>query len=177
MVDVGGQHGAPLGDLATHELGRYVGLDARLLAIHVLAYGHVLHLGRHDAAFGIRHLRYGRAALGAVRQGYVLEPQRVERAVVAPHAAVFGTDLGQSLHVAARGDPLLAQTRQALAEIDRDVGIAESPARVVKVNVGIGRVVFLALFVDAHARHLLDAAHGHADLGMELALDVDFVRT
>lgn len=89
MVDVGGQHGATLGYLAAYELGCDVGLDTQLLAVHVLADGHILHLGGYDSALGVCHLCDGGAALGPVGQGYVLEAQMVERMVVTAHAPVF----------------------------------------------------------------------------------------
>ena len=81
VVDVGRQDGAPGSDFLAHEFGRDVGLDAQLGAVHVLAYGHVLHLGRNDALLGEVHLPDLASLFGAEGKRLMLEAQVVEALV------------------------------------------------------------------------------------------------
>ena len=57
VLAVGGDDGASLGNLLAHKGRCDVGLDAQFLAVHVLAYGHILHLLCDDALLGEIHLR------------------------------------------------------------------------------------------------------------------------
>ena len=57
MVYVGRKHRTAGCYFVTHELGRDVTLYAKLVVVHVLAYGHILHLLSDDAALGQRHKR------------------------------------------------------------------------------------------------------------------------
>ena len=56
MLLVGRDNGSSLGYLLTHKLRCDVGLDAKLLTVHILADGHVLHLLCDDAFLGKIHL-------------------------------------------------------------------------------------------------------------------------
>ena len=99
VVDVGRQ-GCPSGGyLVAHELRGDVGLYAQCPAVHVLADGHVLHLGSYDALLGEVHLGNLRAFLSAVGQADMLEAQMVQGLVGQPFPAVLRGDLRQLLHL------------------------------------------------------------------------------
>ena len=149
VVDVGWQHGTSGGNLVAHELRRDVGVDAQLLAVHVLADGYVLHFRGDDALFGVVHLRAAVAFLGAVGQGDVLKAQVVERVVIAAHLAVFRGDGRQLFHVAAGSNPALAHARQSFLQVNLDVRVAERAAGVVHVHRVVG------------SHYLLSVDYGH----------------
>ena len=56
MMDIGGYDGTAASHLVAHKLCGDMALDAQCLAVHVLADGHILHLGSDDAGLGTCHL-------------------------------------------------------------------------------------------------------------------------
>ena len=93
-------------------------------AVVVLADGDVLHLRCDDAGTGVMHMADVPARLGA--QGLALqtgEAQFVQGLVGSPLAAEFRCQVGQRLGIAALGNPLRAQRRQSVADVDLGLGI------------------------------------------------------
>ena len=78
MVHICGQEGTSGSQFLSDKLGRDVRVDAQLLAIHILADGHVFHLRRDDALLGIVHLCAPASGLGAEGQGDVFEAQMIQ---------------------------------------------------------------------------------------------------
>ncbi len=79
-----------------------MGIDAQLLAVHVLADSHVLHLWSDDASLGISHLGDMLASLSTARQLDVLEAEVVEAMVSKALLAILAGNLlellGQPWH-------------------------------------------------------------------------------
>ncbi len=191
VVDVVGDDGAAARDFAAHEFGRDLVLQAgtevlaRMLAVHqrgelgahraglvqafqigrtvvVLADGDELHLRRDDALARVMHLRDIRARLGAARRAVqVGKTHRRQFRIGRLLTAIFRTQVGQNLGIAARFDPAGTQRRQALANVDLRR----------RVGVGTRTVVdeYRRIFLAAHAggRIVLgDFTHRHLDVGL-----------
>ncbi|ESQ16746.1 MAG: hypothetical protein N838_05240 [Thiohalocapsa sp. PB-PSB1] len=106
----GGDDRAPAGNLVAHEFGRdrmrqagaerlaavltqqflIARIGAQFVQTHVLADGHVFHLGRDDAFARIVHLSDVGAGFGAAWRADVLKAQRGQRRVVLPPPAEAG---------------------------------------------------------------------------------------
>ena len=181
MVDVGRQHGTSGGNLLTDEFRCDVGVDAQLLAVHVLADGDVLHFRGDDALLGIIHLRAALAFFGAVGQGDVFEAQVVEAVVVPAHLPVLGRDGVELLDIAASGNPAFTHTGKAFLQVDFHIGVAEGAAGVINVHRSIGGDDTFAVdnFYGRREVHLLHAytderIHGPLHIGF-LCMCVCFV--
>ena len=171
MVDVCGQHGAAFGNLLPHKFGGDVRADAHLVAVHVFADGHILHLGGDDSCPCIGHLGNLFPRQSAVGQGYMAEAQVVKRTVIQPHAAIFAADFRQLLHVAAPLYPLLAHAGQSLFQVDGGGRVAVRSAGVVYIYRCIGPLSALSP-LDGHCRGQVDALHSHPDVGINHPLHI-----
>ena len=89
MVDIGRQYGTSGSDFFAHELRSDIGINAQLLAVHVLADGYIFHFGRNDALLGVIHLRTAFSGFGTIGQGDMFETQMIERGIIAAHLAIF----------------------------------------------------------------------------------------
>ena len=95
VIDVGWQNGTSSCNLITHVFRSDVGLDAQLLAVHVLTDGNVFHLRSYDACLGVCHLGDVLASLGTARQLDVLEAKVIERVVGESQLAILAGYLGE----------------------------------------------------------------------------------
>ena len=188
VVDVGRDDGAAPGHFVAHEFGRDDARDAgahgvahqALLAaciLHVLRHpfalavfadGHVFHFGGDDAFARVVHLRDVTGVVGTILgaqrlalQGGSLGAQLGQAGGVFAFLPVVQRHRGAALvvlHITTAGDPAAAYAGQALAHIDRSLG----------VGVRAGGVV--------HADHLAigecDVAHRHAQIGVQMAGEV-----
>jgi hypothetical protein len=189
VVDVGGDDGAAPGYFVAHEFGRDDAGDAGThrvahqallaagilhvllhpLALAVFADGHVFHLGRDDAFAGVVHLRDVGASLGAqglALQGGGLGAQLGQAGGVFAFLPVVQRHGGAAfvvLYITTGGNPGIPHTREALAHVNHGIG----------VGVGAGGVV--------HADQLTigqpNVAHGHAQVGVQLARQVGLARS
>ncbi len=172
VVDVGGQHGSASSYLLSHKLGSDVAMDAQLLAVHVLADGHVFHLWGHDAGLGVCHLGDVLAGLGAAGQLDVLEAEGVEAVVGKALFAIFARYLGELLGVGSVENPLLAHSRQSLLQIHLIGRIAVGSAGVVDEDRGVGLRVRNAALVFHHGGGEVDLGHAYLDLWENLSLHI-----
>ena len=124
VIDVGRQHSTTCCNLLSHKLWRYVSLYAQLGAVHILAYGHILHLGGYDALLGIVHLAHLFTLLSTQWQLDMLKAQMIQTLVGQPHTAILRRQFGQLLHTATFHYPWLAQSGQTLAEVDYRIVVA-----------------------------------------------------
>ncbi len=158
VVDVRRNDRAAAGDFLADELGgdflRDVGAEAvprvllveqaggpGFLQLHVLADGDVFHLRGDDAFLRVVHLRDVGARLGPARRAHVGEAQGIEAGVGQAGLAELGGQAGEDLGVAALVDPARTHVRQALAQIDADLGVGIRAGGVVDEH---RRVLFAA---------------------------------
>ena len=144
---------------------------ARLLQLHVLADGHVFHLGGNDALAGIVHLRNIGAGLGPARVAHVGKTQLGQLGVVQALLAEVGAQPGQALGVATRVDPGRPHVGQAFAHVDDHTGIGVGAGGVVDQYRGIGLATEIGRRIGQ-----ADFPHGYADIRAR-ALHIDLART
>ena len=176
VVDIGGDDGAAGRDLGADEFGGDVIGDLRAPILAVAGGGAGLaqlgladrdkfHLGGDQARAGIGELRGG-CILGAAQR---LHPHREFRhqPVARDKAVILGLHMAALivLDIAARHDPVAAQGGQALGDIGLNRGIC----------VGAGTVIDRqGMFAGRGMGG--DLAHRHADMGVQVAGDVDLAR-
>ena len=151
-------------------------LLAQLVQALVFADGDVLHLLRDDALPRVPELGHRVAGAGAERaaagfHGKLHEPLGPGGVRLGKVAVILRNDGAPLvlLHVAALQDPVLADARQALLDIALEAGIAPGAAGIVNADGGVG--------FDLAAHRLgmreRDLAHGHAQAGVDAALQVN----
>ena len=149
-----------------------MGLDAQFLAVHVFAYGNILHLGRYDASLGVSHLRDVFASLCTSWQLYMLKAQLVERVVGKSQLSVFACYLSKLFRIVAVQDPLLAYAWQTFLEVNLDVRVAVRTACVVDINRLVRSHVWQSLLVANYGGSEVNLSHSYFDFREELALHI-----
>ena len=138
VVDVGRDNSPALGHLAAHKLGGNVRRYTELLIHDILAYGHILHLGRNDTLTGVIHLRDLPPLLGFIGLICFFETDAVERRVVAALATVSRRNIGKLLYIAALYNPRLAQAAQPLVDVYLHSGVGKVAARIIHIYRVVG---------------------------------------
>lgn len=172
VVDVGRKNGTSACNLITHIFRGDMGIDAQLLAVHVLADSHVLHLWSYDASLGISHLGDVLASLCTARQLDVLEAEVVEAMVSKALLAILAGNLLELLGIVAVDNPLLAHSWQALLQIYLIVRVAVRTAGIVDVNRSVWLCMRNAALILHNSRSEVYLGHSNLDLWEEFSLHI-----
>ena len=172
VVDVGRKNGTSAGNLITNILRGDMGIDAQLLAVHVLADSHILHLWSDDARLGISHLGDVLASLCTARQLDVLEAEVVEAMVSKALLAILAGNLLELLGIVAVENPLLAHSWQAFLQIYLIVRVAVRTAGIVDVNRSVWLCMWNAALILHNSRSEVNLGHSNLDLWEEFSLHI-----
>ena len=172
VIDVGRKNGTSTGNLIAHIFRSDVGVDAQLLAVHVLADSHILHLWSDDARLGVCHLGDMLASLSTARQLDVLEAEVVETVVGQTLLAIFAGNLLELFGIVAVENPLLSHARQSLLQIYLIVRVAVWTAGVVDIHRSVWLGMRNAPFVLHHSRSEVHLGHSDFDLREEFSLHI-----
>ncbi len=159
-----------------------VGEVGDLSALHVFANRDELHLGGDDALFGIPKLGDGVAGGFERAAAFAIEAGEFDEAVALGGAGELGVFAGEvaivlRLHgaavvggdIVARGDPFFAKGRQAFGGVAFEGWVPPRTGAVIDAD----GFVDLDATVEGFGGREGDLAHGHADVLVDMALDVD----